>query len=61
MDPRSCQDTKELMQLRQITSEKLDTLQKDTDLIIEDTDKTLENKTEEITKLITTIQQKFVE
>ena len=61
MDPRSCWDTKELMRFKQITFEKLVNLQRDTDLIIEDTDKNLENQTEEITKLITNIQQKFVE
>ena len=61
MDPRCCRDTKELMQFRQITSEKLDNLQRDTDLIIEDTDMSLESKTGEINNLIPTIWQKFVE
>ena len=61
MDPRTCKSTKELMQFRKLTMEKINNRQREVDLIIEDTDITVENKTLLISKLITTSQKEFVD
>ena len=61
MDPRACNCTQELLRFRQVTSEKLDDLQQHSDIIIEDAKKPVDDKKEEITKLIATIRKEMEE